>query len=166
LGWSAPDSKQISVTKVNDAPAIGGVGGSIGYQQNGPAIVLAGSGTVVDPDSANFAGGVFVAQIQAGGGSAANRLYVGGPFVNSGNQVLLNGEIIGIRNTGGGQGFTKLEITLTAKATPAIVQQMLRAVRFRTVNNDKLDPRVVAFTVSDGDGGTSNTVTKTVNVTT
>lgn len=166
FGWSAPDTKHITVTRVNDAPAIGGVGGSIGYRQNGAAIVLAGSGTVADPDSANFAGGVFTAEIQPGGGSAANRMYVGGPFVNNGNQVLLNGQIIGIRNTGGGQGFTKLEITLTSKATPAIVQQMLRAIHFRTVNNDKLDPRIIAFTVSDGDGGTSGTVTKTVNVTT
>jgi hypothetical protein len=91
---------------------------------------------------------------------------VGGPFVNSGSNVLLNGEVIGIRNTGGGQGTTALRITLTAKATPAIVQQMLRAIRFRTVNNDTLSPRVVSFTVSDGDGGTSTTVTKTVNVTT
>jgi hypothetical protein len=79
---------------------------------------------------------------------------------------LLNGQVIGTRNTGGGQGFTKLEITLTFRATPEIVQQLLRAIRFRTVNNDKLDPRVINFTLSDGDGGTSTTVTKTVNMTT
>jgi hypothetical protein len=77
----------------------------------------------------------------------------------------LDGQVIGTLNAGGGQGFTKLEITLTSKATPVIVQQMLRAIRFRTVNNDKLDPRIVAFTLSDGDGGTSATVTKTVDVT-
>lgn len=165
FGWSAPDSKQITVTKVNDAPVVGDISGSVGYQQNSSAILLAANATVADPDSANFAGGKLTVQIQPPGGSAANRLYIGGPFVNNDSQVLLNGQLIGTRNTGGGQGFTKLEITLTFRATPAIVQQMLRAIRFRTVNNDKLDPRVIHFTLSDGDGGTSATVSKTVNLT-
>lgn len=165
-GLSLPDTKQITVTKVNDAPQLGGISGSVGYQQNSAAIVLAGTATVADPDSANFAGGKLTVQVQPGGGSAGNRILVGGPFVVSGNRVLLNGELIGTRNSAGGEGFVKLEITLTFRATPEIAQQLLRAIRFRTVNNDKLDPRVIHFTLSDGDGGTSATVAKKVNVTT
>jgi hypothetical protein len=78
FGWSAPDTKQITVTKVNDAPAIGGVGGSIGYQQNSTAIVLAASATVADPDSANFAGGVLAIQIQPGVAAPPTGCMLGG----------------------------------------------------------------------------------------
>jgi glucose/arabinose dehydrogenase len=163
-GLSPLETKQITVARVSDKPVIGGISGSVGYRQNSAPIALAAAATVADPDSANFAGGKLTLQVQPGGGSAANRLYLGGPFVSSGNQILLNGQAVGTRNAGGGQGFVKLEITLNFRATPAVVQQMLRAARFRTVNNDKLDPRIIHFTVSDGDGGAS-TATKTVNVT-
>lgn len=164
-GWSVPDTKQITVTRVNDDPVIGGISGSVGYQQNSPPIVVAPSATVFDVDSWNFANGVLTARIIPGGGSAANRMYFGGPFNRSGRNILLDGQIIGVLNDHGGQGFYKLELKLTAKATPAIVQQLLRSIRFRTVDNDKLEPRVIEFTLSDGDGGTSATVTRTINVT-
>lgn len=164
-GWSVPDTKQITVTRVNDDPVIGGISGSVGYLQNSPAIVVVPNATVVDVDSVNLAKGVLTARIVPGGGSAANRMYFGGPFNRSGSNILLNGQIIGVLNNNGGQGFFKLELTLTANATPAIAQQLLRSIRFRTVDNDKLAPRIIEFTLSDGDGGTSETLTRTINVT-
>jgi hypothetical protein len=157
------DTKQIAIIKVNDRPVLSGIGGSLPYQQNHPPIAIAAAATVTDVDSPNFAGGKLTIEITKGL-TAANRIFVGGPFVNNGRNILLNGVLIGIRNTGGGQGTTKLEITLTAKATPALVQQILRALRFRTVNNDTFAPRFFAFTLSDGDGGTSDTVSRAVNV--
>ena len=83
-----------------------------------------------------------------------------------GNNVVLNGNTtIGTLNANGGVGTTQLQIALNASATRAIVQQLLRAVRFRTVNAATSLQRVVEFSLTDGDGSASNKVTKTVNVT-
>jgi len=162
FGLSA-DTKQISVTPVNDRPGLS-LSGSVGYQQNTSEVQLAGSAAVRDLDSANFAGGVLSIQITSGG-SAANRLQIGGAFTLSGNNILLDGQVIGTRNSNGGQGLTSLVITFSDHATPSVVQQLVRAIRFRTVANDTLAQRRIEFTISDGDGGTSDTRTKLVNVT-
>ena len=90
---------------------------------------------------------------------------MGGPFSLSGNNVILDGQTIAVQNVNGGQGTTQLQITLNAQATPSVAQQLVRAIRFRTVANDTLAQRQIDFTLSDGDGGTSTTQTRTVNVT-
>jgi hypothetical protein len=63
-----------------------------------------------------------------------------------------------------GVGTTRLEIVLTADATPGIVQQLVRAIRFRTEGASSTTSRVVEFFVTDGDGGASDRVTKSVVV--
>jgi glucose/arabinose dehydrogenase len=163
FGPSNPDSKLVDVTPVNDRPVLS-LSGSVGYQQNSSPVQLSPSCTVKDLDSANFAGGLLTIQITSGA-SAANRLTVAAPFTVSGNNILLDGQVIGTRNSGGGQGFTSLVITFTNLATPSVAQRLVRAIRFSTVDNNTLAQRTIEFTISDGDGGTSDTRTKTVNVT-
>jgi len=61
--------------------------------------------------------------------------------------------------------FLSMAITLNADATRTIVEQLVRAIRFRTVSGTSTAQRVIEFSLTDGDGGVSNKVNKTVNVT-
>ena len=56
-GASATVTKTIHVVRVNDAPVLGGIGGSVGYTNAAPPILLDSNATVTDADSANFNGG-------------------------------------------------------------------------------------------------------------
>lgn len=162
FGQSRPDTKRIVLTSADPVLDLGGV---IGYRQNANPIQIVPGATVSDSDSDNFARGILTVQIISGG-TSANRLFIGGPFTKSGQNILLNGQTIGVLNNGGGTGLVKLQITLTSNATQVTTQQLLRAIRFRTINNDTFVKRVIAFTLTDGDGGESVTLTKKVNVTT
>ena len=161
-GTSVTSKKSINVKPVNDKPVLGSISGSVGYVHNAAAIVVAGSATVTDVDSANFGGGRLRVQMDAA--DASNRLSIAGAFtVDASNSVLLNGVVIGTR-TSSGFGTSDLFITFKTAATKAIVQQLVRAITFKTVNG-AAGSRNVIFTVSDGDGGLSTEVSKTVNVT-
>ena len=127
---------------------------------------LLGTATVTDPDSANFAGGKLIVRAIAGG-NASNRLLIFNGFVFDGTNVkrVSDGLVVGTRNANGGMGTTRLEITFNANATSAIVQQVVRGIYFRTVNGTSTAQRTIEFSLTDGDGGASNKVNKTVNVT-
>jgi len=161
-GASVAVTKRVAVVPVNDAPALDGISGDVGYVRGAAAIPLANTATVTDPDSPNFDTGKLLVRFISGH-HTANRLTIGGSFTLSGNDVQLNGITIGTLNTGGGVGLTKLEVAFNA--TRAIVQQLIRAIRFRTVGATNTTQRVVEFSVTDGDGRASGKVTKTVNVT-
>jgi predicted outer membrane repeat protein len=161
-GTSATSTKSINVKPVNDKPVLGGISGSVGYVHNAAAIVVAGSATVTDVDSANFGGGRLRVRIDAA--DASNRLAIAGGFtVDASNNVKLNGVTIGTR-TSNGFGSKDLIVVFNTNATKAIVQQLVRAINFKTVNGIA-GSRNVIFSVSDGDGGLSAEVSKTVNVT-
>jgi hypothetical protein len=140
------------------------LGGTIGYVRNATAgVKLAVAATVKDPDSANFASGSLIVSITSGG-EAANRLNLtGGAFTLSGTTVNYNGMSIGSLGSNG-FGVKPLKVWFNANATPAIVQALVRNLRFRTVGSTSNLPRTITFSLSDGDGGISNTATKTVNV--
>jgi hypothetical protein len=57
-----------------------------------------------------------------------------------------------------------LIVTFNTSATQAVVQQLIRAITFKTVGG-AAGQRKVVFTVSDGDGGLSAEMNKTVDVT-
>ena len=61
-------------------------------------------------------------------------------------------------------GTTNFEVTFNGNATAGFVQQFVRALRFRSVNSNSAADRVISFTLTDGDGGTSAMRTKTVDV--
>jgi hypothetical protein len=165
-GEAVSRSKQITITRTNDAPELTPeAGATVGYTRGDPPVGLLTSATVLDPDSLNFGGGRLLVRVTSGG-HASNRLLIGGGFVLDGNQVkrISDGLVIGTRNGNGGEGTTRLEITLTADATPAIVQQLVRGIRFRTAGASPTTQRTIEFSLTDGDGGASNRVNVAVNV--
>lgn len=165
-------TKTVIVAAVNDRPVIDNGGGTpIAYTRNSAAIIVSGSFTLSDPDSADFSGGQLLISIPANkGGNAANLLAVGGAFSFSGNNlVYTNGTTnttIGTRNTNGGVGTTDLTFTFNANATSAIVAQLVRNIRYSTTGlaAGTVPAREVNFTITDGDGGTSLVVNRLVNV--
>jgi hypothetical protein len=163
-GASVPVTKLLTVARVNDNPLLGPIAGAEVDYTRGAAAVLLPTATVTDVDSANVAGGKLIVRAIAGG-HASNRLVIGGTlFTLSGNELYRSGVLVGIRNSRGGIGTTPLEITFTANATPAIAQQLIRALRFGTEGSSPTRQRTFEFSLTDGDGGLSNKVNVAVNV--
>lgn len=157
-GYSSATS---TVTPVNDPPKLG-LGGTLGYVHDDPAIRLAAGALVSDIDSANFYLGRLRVWI-TDGASTSNRLSIGSGFsVDANNNVLQGTTVIGKR-VSNGWGTNELVITFRWNVTPAIAQQLVRAITFKTVGG-AAGQRKVVFTVSDGDGGLSAEARKTVNV--
>jgi hypothetical protein len=159
---AARESASLIVTAVNDKPVLS-FSGSIGYVRNKPAIALAAFAKVSDVDSADFAGGRLRVRITVGTG-ASNRLGIGAGFTMDGSKNVLQGSTVVGRLVSNGFGTNELVVALHTSASKAVVQQLVRAITFKTVGGS-VGQRKVVFTVSDGDGGLSTEATKTVNVT-
>jgi ELWxxDGT repeat protein len=161
-GISSPVSKTINVVAVNDAPRLV-LGGQVSYKNNTAGVLLAPSATVTDPDSANFFGALLSVEITTARGPG-NRLQLGGGYSIESDRLLRNGVLVGTVLESG-FGWNDLRLRFNGQMDAARVQELLRSLRFRTVDNTNLDPRTIAFTLTDGDGGVSATQTKTVNLT-
>jgi hypothetical protein len=160
---TASDTATLKITAVNDAPLLSNISGSVGYTLNSGAIQLAGSATVSDIDSKNFASGRLLVQV-ASGVDAGNRLEIrGSVFTRNGSQLLRSGVVIGTVDSDG-VGLNALKITFTSNATPWIARQLVRAIYFRTVGSTSTATRSLTFSLSDGDGGLSATRTRQVQV--
>lgn len=160
-GISTTATASVNVQALNDKPIVT-LSGTIGYVHDKPALVLAPSAGVSDVDSADFSGGRLRVRI-TDGASASNRLSIGAGFtVDANNNVLQGTTIIGKR-VAHGFGTQELVITFNTNATPAVVQQLVRAITFNTAGGSA-GVRKVVFTVSDGDGGLSAEASKSVNV--
>ena len=152
---SAVVAGNIHVTAVADDPVLGGISGSIPYRLNSAARTIAGRATVSDVDTKIFAGGKLTVAISRGA-DASNRIVLGGTlFTLSGRTINRNGVIIGTLNRNGGVGRTNFEVTFNDKATTTYVQQLIRSLRFRTVNSALHVDRKLNFSLTDGDGGKS-----------
>ncbi|HLL90813.1 MAG TPA: putative Ig domain-containing protein, partial [Tepidisphaeraceae bacterium] len=164
-------TQNIAVTAVNDAPIIGSVNGGTGnYTEGNAPQTLDSNGTVTDIDSADFDGGTFTIDITANG-STDDRLAIrnqgtgAGQIGVSGANVTYGGIVIGTW-TGGTNGSTPLVVTFNANADAAAAQALLRNFTFSNVSDTpSTATRTVRFTVTDGDGGTSNQATKNITVT-
>lgn len=160
---TAKEAVKITITAINDAPVVS-LSGTVGYVRNDPAIVLAPFARVTDVDNANFAGGRLKVRIDSGK-SNFNLLAIGAGFtVDETLKVRQGTTHIGNLNPGGGDGTTDLIVTFNSSATKAIVQDLVRAITFRTLGGSA-GTRSIKFSVSDGKGGVSAEATKTVNVT-
>lgn len=161
-------TKTVNVVSVNDAPILTG-GGTTSYTNGSAAALVSSSFTLVDKDSDNFAGGRLLVSFTSGG-HTSNLLNVGGLFTfggTDGNDLIYDGTTkIGARNNGGGTGTTNLSLSFTDEATLSILTQLVRNITFatKTTGPQSTVQRVISFNITDGDGGASNTVTRTVNV--
>ncbi|MGE5466653.1 MAG: DUF4347 domain-containing protein [Ignavibacteria bacterium] len=163
---SSAVTSTINITAVNDAPALTNLNGdSLSFSIGGGAIQLdsGGNATVSDADSANFNGGSVSASISANGQAAEDVLSVGnvGSITVSGANVSAGGTVIGTWS--GGSGGAALVVTLNANATPARVQELVRALQYQDTDAGTVNTasRTIAVTVNDG---TDTSATQNVTV--
>ncbi|MEH2078867.1 MAG: Ig-like domain-containing protein [Nostoc sp.] len=167
-GTSATVSKTINVTAINDSPIISLPGTNPTYIENDPAIFIDPGANVLDPDSQNFDSGKLTVHF-SNDGTADDRLIIQSNTtnkiqVNNNTSILYNDSFIATFS--GGIGTQDLVINFNSKATPTAVQALIRSISYANVSeNPATTPRNVSFVLTDGDGGTSATVFKTINVT-
>jgi PKD repeat protein len=127
-----------------------------------PQIVDSGA-TAADPDSPGIEFGEL--RVSLTGGLAGDLLSIvpdgnGAGQVNvSGSNVSLGGVPVGVITSG--TGAQPLSVFFNTAATPAAAQAILRRIGATFSRNGK---RILAATLSDGDGGTSAAATRTMTV--
>jgi len=168
---SDSDTININVGTANLSPTLTLTTGALSYTENDPAMVIDNGATVVDSDSADFNGGQ-LSVFLSGGGTDNDRLAIrnqgsgAGQIGISGSNVTYNfgvGALVIGSFTGGTDGVTPLIVTLNANATATAVQALIRNVTYQNIsdNPSALD-RVVQFNLTDGDGGISNDVSRSI----
>ena len=177
-GTSAPVTATVSVfdepppPPANDPPVIDlngadpGTSASLSYAEGQPVTPVAPTATVTDPDSpADFAGGTLTVAITTGG-NPSDALRLTGAFTVEDGDLIYAGSIM-VGTWGGGTDYlTPLVVTFNANATPAIVEELVRSIGFLSLSEATVSgSRILTYTLSDGDGGTSNAATATITVT-
>ncbi len=161
------DMASLTVKEVNDPPVIGGVVSPVAYVENDPPKPILAGSTVVDPDSADFAGGRLEAAIIVGG-TPHDRL-----LIREGNGISLAGDTVlydsgGLRMIGSYtiDGWVLTVHFTSAEATQAAVQALLQALAYENVSeNPSPAERRIQVSLTDGDGGNdTGTVMQTVTV--
>ena len=157
--------KSVQVVAVNDAPMIGAFDTAISYTENSAPVLVDLNATVLDLDSADFSGGrltVIVAENLQWTDRISIR-HVGdaaGQIGVSGNTIRYGGVLIGLSS-----GLNQFIVNFHSTATPAAVQALLRNLTFSSVTrNPSTLTRMIRVTLTDGDGGTSQSVNKSVQV--
>ncbi|SFJ71179.1 cadherin domain-containing protein [Planctomicrobium piriforme] len=164
VGLTYEQTFEISVTDVNERPVIAGFDTPVTYPVGHAPLLLDSNVTVADPDSADFAGGRLTAKLtQNAESSDLLSIKTFGGVTLSGSDVLVGGIVVGTFS--GGSGWSALAIELNSNATRARVQTLLRAIAFSSSSSTPSNlPRTVEVKVTDGDGGVSAPVTKTISI--
>ena len=138
-------------------------GGTAFLSEGGTSSPFFGIGTVTDPDSPDFDGGILAASITSGIQSGDTLLLTNAGGVSvSGTDVLVGGIMVG--TVFGGADGVPLTVTFNADATLVRVQSVYQAIALHSsVDNPVLGIRVISAIVTDGDGGTSNPATGNVD---
>jgi uncharacterized delta-60 repeat protein len=163
------DIGAVESSAINIAPQIALPGATVTYTENAAAILLDSTATVQDRDSSDFNTGTLTVSFTANG-TASDRLTIRneGPGTT---QINLDGRKIRYGSTEigsytGGIGNESLVISFNANATPEIAQTLLRNIIYSNLSdNPNTNARTVSFVLTDGTGGTSTAVTKTINLT-
>ena len=162
----------IAVPEANNPPVVDldsgapGSGSSASFTEGNGAVLLAPSGTVVDPDSPDFDGATLTVQFTAGS-QAEDMLVVVGLDPDSGGAIFNgNGDVVA-EVSGGDSPSNPLVVTFTEFASASDVQGVLRTIGYADYSYAIASgDRTISFTLTDGDGGTSTPATATVHVTT
>ncbi|MFM8584312.1 MAG: hypothetical protein ACKOFW_22875, partial [Planctomycetaceae bacterium] len=159
------NTKDVTITAVNDAPTLGN-SGTVNYTENNTTapfdvpVLLHSAGTIADVDSADLNTGVLTVTITANGTSNDRLSIVAGTpsgflaVSTSGSNVLYGGSVVGTFT--GGTGTTPLAITFnSALATPVAATAILRQIGFATLGDSPSTlTRTIQYSLTDGDGGT------------
>jgi hypothetical protein len=152
----------------NDPPVLHFSGTRI-FPEDFRAIGLTGEAIVTDLDSPDMRRGTLTVSIIQGGRpgdqlgifhrpNAITRIGI------RGNQILHQGLLIG--TFAGGDGLNPLVVTLTARATPAAVQALVRNLNYQFVGDVPVQQtRRIQTVLTDGEGGTSRPALKTIILT-
>jgi hypothetical protein len=158
--------EEISVTP-NVDPVLTLPSGAISYTELDPPTLLDAAATLVDPDSANFDGGILSVDLNTTG-SLNDRLAIrhegtaAGQIGISGTTVTYGGVAIGTF-AGGTDGTVPLTVTFNVNADAPAVQAVLRNVTYENVSTTpSTTQRMATLTLTDGDGGVSIPVTQTI----
>ncbi|MEM1073276.1 MAG: Ig-like domain-containing protein, partial [Pseudomonadota bacterium] len=166
-----------------ESPILEGFGGSVTFSETDvnsglQLLDVDGAISLTDPDSANFDGGTlfagilvgsdtsFDSQLGANSGSAQNNigLVQANGVTISGASVLVDATAIGTI-VGDGQSGAALEITLTASATPELVERVIAQLGYSNASDNPESAREIAVQVTDGSGGSTGSQVLTINVT-
>ena len=138
-------TRGVSVTGVNDAPALTTSGSALSYSEgSGPVAVDPGL-TATDPDSANLQGATV--QITGNFSSAEDDL----AFTN---QLGITGSYNDSTGT----------LTLTGTASVANYQAALRSVTYTNSSDNPSGSRTVSFQATDSGSAASNVATRDINL--
>jgi hypothetical protein len=159
--------------QANVAPTFSNLNDAKAQLWNAGLTVVDTNATVVDPDSANFSGDHLTVRVVSG--LAMDRLSIRSLKTVGNINVLANdvkivtatgftsvGTIVGTILV---SGATLLRVNFKTTATPAIVTKLLRSITYRNQSNAAVSVlRTLQFRVSDGDGGISPVLNKSVRV--
>jgi len=137
---------------------------AIHYAEADPITPIAPAATVDDSDSADFDQGTLTVAFSSGATADDQLRIAGGDFSVEETDLYYQGVPIGTV-TGGTDGSTPLVVTFNSETDPAIAAALIRAVGYVNYSEAPVaGERVVTFTLTDGDGGTSVPQTVTIDV--
>jgi VCBS repeat-containing protein len=142
----------------------GGSDTSLSYAENDPVTRIAPAATASDADSADLDQGRLTVAFTQGATDDDRLRIASGDFMVEESDLYYQGMRIG-SVTGGSDG-APLVVIFNADVTPAIAAALIRAVGYVNFSQSPLPgDRIVTFTLTDGDGGTSTPRTATITVT-
>lgn len=166
---SSVASKVVHVMTGALPPVINVGASSLSYANKSGPQLISPTASLVDPDSVLFGGGKLT--ISLGSGAAAGdalrirRQGRGAAQIDAANDGTVRFGSVIIGSWSGGTNGKPLVITLKSTASLSAVQALIRNITFETAaSNTSLATRAVNFQVTDGRGGSSATVTKSVAV--
>lgn len=173
---SAVFTSTVNVIGINDAPTLTGLNLPVHFMENtvnaAPQLIISGSVTVADVDSADFNTGALTVAYQPGGDaqdqlSIRNQGFGPGQIGVGGTVVLYGGTPIGnINSSSNGVNGANLVIDLFAGATPQAVKALIENLTYRNTSDSPYETRVIGITINDGDGGISASQIVAIDVTT
>ncbi|HEU0099170.1 MAG TPA: M10 family metallopeptidase C-terminal domain-containing protein [Allosphingosinicella sp.] len=142
---------------LNGAPAVD-------YAEYDPVTPIAPGATVSDADSADFDQGVLTVAFTSGGTGDDQLRVSGGDFWVEEADLYYQGIPVG-SVAGGTDGSTPLTVIFNAAAGAAVAAALIRAIGYVNYSQSPASgERIVTFTLTDGDGGTSAPRTAAINV--
>ena len=165
MGYTA--YKSVQMTGVNTNPNVIISNEAVIYIENQPPGKLFESGTVTDSDETDFGGGIMQVSFVTGAEITdyldINRSKTSGMAYAIGNNIYYNNIIIATVTTG--TSTSPLVISLNTSASQAGVTAILQGITFIAQSNTPSQTdRVVKLDITDGDGGSSTTVFRTIRV--
>jgi hypothetical protein len=146
-------------------PVLSSISGSVAYKTGTAPVLLAPTGKLTDADTIKFTGGTLTVGIAANAqatdvvsirnqGNGAGQVGYFGGFVRFGG--------VTVGTVSGGIAGSNLVITFNVNATLAVVNAVLKNITFSTTTTGL--PRTLTFSMTDGKGGISTTLNKSVSV--